>query len=75
MKTIFGIFLLIVIYLSIYFSLIILNFWILLSTFSVVHIGLFQTFRENLNFRFYIFTAILHLFMIFCLNLYFKQTN
>ncbi|EKO17572.1 MULTISPECIES: hypothetical protein [Leptospira] len=75
MKTIFGIFLLIVIYLSIYFSLTILNFWILLSTFSVVHIGLFQTFRENLNFRFYIFTTILHLFMIFCLNLYFKQTN
>ncbi|WP_085987961.1 hypothetical protein [Leptospira noguchii] len=75
MKMIFGIFFLIVVYLSVYFSLTILNFWILLSTFSVVHIGLFQTFRENLNLRFYIFTAIIHLFAVFCLNLYFKQTN
>ncbi|WP_017850311.1 hypothetical protein ACO1KB_16885 [Leptospira interrogans serovar Szwajizak] len=75
MKIILGIFLLIVIYLSVYFSLTILNFWILLSTFSVVHIGLFQTFRENLDFRFYIFTTILHLFIIFYLNFYFKQIN
>ncbi|ASV04981.1 hypothetical protein B2G47_01195 [Leptospira interrogans serovar Canicola] len=73
MKIILGVFLLIVIYLSVYFSLTILNFWILLSTFSVVHIGLFQTFRENLDFRFYIFTTILHfvyniLFKFFILN-------
>ncbi|EMP06338.1 hypothetical protein LEP1GSC124_3075, partial [Leptospira interrogans serovar Pyrogenes str. 200701872] len=32
MKIILGVFLLIVIYLSVYFSLTILNFWILLST-------------------------------------------
>ncbi|EMJ94858.1 hypothetical protein [Leptospira alstonii] len=75
MRTIFGIFFLLVVYLSVYFSLTVFNLWILLSTFSAVHIGLFQTFREYLNVKFYLFLAILHLFIVVCLNLYFRQVG
>ncbi|AYV55776.1 hypothetical protein [Leptospira kmetyi] len=75
MKTIFGIFFLLVVYISVYFSLTVFNLWILISTFSVVHIGLFQTFREHLNFKFYLFAAVFHLTAVLCLNLYFRQAG
>ncbi|EMJ61350.1 MULTISPECIES: hypothetical protein [Leptospira] len=75
MKTICGIFFLLVVYLSFYFSLTIFNLWILLSAFSIVHMGFFQTFREYLNLKFYLFVTILHLFVVTCLNLYFRQVG
>ncbi|ABJ77195.1 hypothetical protein [Leptospira borgpetersenii] len=75
MKTICGIFFLLVIYLSFYFSLTTFNLWILLSALSIVHIGFFQIFREYLNLRFYLFVIILHLFVVTCLNLYFRQVG
>ncbi|EKT87290.1 hypothetical protein [Leptospira santarosai] len=73
MITICGIFFLLVVYLSFYFSLTVFNLWILLSTFSIIHMGLFQIFREYLNLKFYLLVAALHLFVVICLNLYFRQ--
>ncbi|TGL79993.1 hypothetical protein [Leptospira yasudae] len=73
MKTIFGILFLLVVYLSVYFSLTVFNLWILLSTFAAVHIGLFQTFRERLNLKFYFILSVVHLIAVLCLNLYFRQ--
>ncbi|EMF90222.1 hypothetical protein LEP1GSC005_3150 [Leptospira santarosai str. ST188] len=35
--------------------------------------GLFQIFREYLNLKFYLLVAALHLFVVICLNLYFRQ--
>ncbi|MBM9579575.1 hypothetical protein JWG45_20730 [Leptospira sp. 201903070] len=74
MKFTFGILFLLVVYLSVYFSLTISNLWILLSTFSVVHIGLFQSYRETLNLKFYLLCSSLHLLSILLMNLYFRQT-
>ncbi|EMY16553.1 hypothetical protein LEP1GSC043_0798 [Leptospira weilii str. Ecochallenge] len=37
--------------------------------------GFFQTFREYLNLKFYLFVTILHLFVVTCLNLYFRQVG
>ncbi|AOP35607.1 hypothetical protein A0128_18215 [Leptospira tipperaryensis] len=74
MKFTLGILFLFVVYLSVYFSLTISNLWILLSTFSVVHIGLFQAYRESLSLKFYLLCSILHLLSILLMNLYFRQT-
>ncbi|RHX87973.1 hypothetical protein [Leptospira stimsonii] len=74
MKFTFVILFLLVVYLSVYFSLTIANLWILLSTFSVVHIGLFQAYREKLSLKFYLLCSSLHLFSILLMNFYFRQT-
>ncbi|XDD50052.1 hypothetical protein AB3N59_17065 [Leptospira sp. WS92.C1] len=74
MKIAFGFFLIVILYVSFYFSLTVSNVWILLSIFSIVHIGLFQAYREILNPKIYFFCSILHIASILAMNLYFKQT-
>ncbi|PJZ54501.1 hypothetical protein [Leptospira adleri] len=74
MKFTFVILFLLVVYLSVYFSLTISNLWILISTFSVVHIGLFQAYRERLSLKFYLLCSLIHLFSILLMNLYFRQS-